>query len=272
MPGRLSRDSRSYHHDKDLRGERGRGAPAAPWRHRRSLPGLAAALADGKTAGFTCANSRASMLAVGGLSPLLGGLLQKMSVRSAMIGGAALSAVAYLGLAVLPSFGLALLMFGFIGTGVSILAVLGPLTLIKRWFASDQAKVLSIVNLPIALFVTPFTVAELLPEYGRFAILGGIATIFLLLICVLMLIVEDPGRIGQAPRGINLASRGSAHDAVRDQARHALCPARCAKFRISIWFFAGLDDHRRTTCDAVDRRSTVVERREHGHHVLRERQ
>ncbi|MBB4642851.1 MFS transporter [Rhizorhapis suberifaciens] len=144
------------------------------------------------------------MLAVGGLSPLLGGLLQKVSVRSAMIGGAALSAVAYLGLALLPSFGLALVMFGLIGTGVSLLAILGPLTLISRWFISDQAKVLSIVNLPIALFVIPFIIAELLPEYGRFAVLAGIATIFLLLIPALLLIVEEPGRIGQAPRATNM--------------------------------------------------------------------
>lgn len=157
------------------------------------------------------------MLAVGGLAPLLGGLLQKVSVRSAMIGGAALSAVGYLGLALLPSFSLALLMFGLIGTGVSLLAILGPLTLISRWFISGQAKVLSIVNLPIALFVTPFAVAELLPEYGRLAVLAGIATIFLLLIPALLLIVEEPGRIGQVPRGTNMdqgdaAAQGDVKD------------------------------------------------------------
>ncbi|MEJ7935494.1 MFS transporter [Sphingobium sp. AN558] len=150
------------------------------------------------------------MLAVGGLAPLLGGLLQKVSVRSAMIGAAALSAVGYLGLALLPSFGLALLMFAMIGTGVCLLAILGPLTLVSRWFISGQAKVLSIVNLPIALFVTPFIVAELLPEYGRFPVLGGIATIFLLLIPVLLLIVEYPGRIGQNPRGTNMDPGGAS--------------------------------------------------------------
>lgn len=157
------------------------------------------------------------MLAIGGLSPFLGGLLQKVSVRSAMIGGAALSATGYLGLALLPSFGLALVMFALIGTSVSLLAILGPLTLISRWFASGQGKVLSIVNLPIALFLTPFIIAELLPAYGRLAVLGGIATIFLLLIPVLMLIVEHPDRIGQVARGADIDLGGAGpQSAIKD--------------------------------------------------------
>ena len=158
------------------------------------------------------------MLAVGGLSPFLGGLLQKVPVRSAMIGAAALSAIGYLGLAILSSFGLALLMFAFIGTGVSLLAILGPLTLISRWFASGQGKVLSIVNLPIGLFVTPFIVGELLPDYGRFAVLAGIAAIFLLLIPVLLLIVEHPGQIGQVARGTDMNPDGAtAQGAIEDR-------------------------------------------------------
>src|SRR3546814_20205848 len=120
------------------------------------------------------------LLAIGGRSPVLGGLLQKGSVRSAMIGGAALSALGYWGLALLPSFSLALVMFGLIGTAVCLLGILGPLTLINRWFAQDRSKVLSIANLPIALFVTPFRVAALLPTVRRLASLGGIGPIFVL--------------------------------------------------------------------------------------------
>jgi predicted MFS family arabinose efflux permease len=125
-----------------------------------------------------------------------------------MIGGAALSALGYWGLALLPSFSLALVMFGLIGTGVCLMGILGPLTLINRWFVTDRAKVLSIVNLPIALFVTQFLVSQLLPGFGRLAILGGIGTIFLLLIPLLFSIVEDPARIGQAPRGMEATSKG----------------------------------------------------------------
>jgi predicted MFS family arabinose efflux permease len=141
------------------------------------------------------------MLAIGLLSPLIGGLLRHLSVRIAMIGGALLSATGYWGLAILPYFSPALLMFGLIGAGVSLLAILGPLTLLNRWFVSDRAKMLSIVNLPIALFVTPLIIAAVLPSVGRFAILGTLGTISLLLIPCLLLIVEDPARVGQASRG-----------------------------------------------------------------------
>jgi len=148
------------------------------------------------------------MLAAGGLSPFIGGLLQRVSVRNAMVGGALLSAVGYWGLAMLSSFSLALVMFGLIGVGLCVMGILGPLTLISRWFATDRAKVLSVVNLPIAAFVTPFVVAKLLPEYGRLAILGSIGTIFLLVIPLLALIVDDPARLGQAPHGADRDSGG----------------------------------------------------------------
>ena len=149
-------------------------------------------------------------LAIGGLSPLMGGLLQKVPVRTAMMGGAALSAMGYWGLALLPSFSLALAMFALIGVGVCLMGILGPLTLINRWFAADRAKILSIVNLPLALFATPFIVAELLPDYGRLVILGGIGTIFVLLIPMLLMIVEDPARIGQTARGKDTHAEGAA--------------------------------------------------------------
>lgn len=155
-------------------------------------------------------------LTMGGLSPVMGGLMQKMSVRAAMIGGAALSAIGYWGLAVLPSFNLALVMYGLIGTGVCLTAILGPLTLINRWFAADRAKMLAIVNLPITLFVTPFLVAELLPIVGRMAILAGIGSAFLLLIPLLLMIVDDPTHIGQAARGA-AAPCGTAAARTADQ-------------------------------------------------------
>jgi cyanate permease len=148
------------------------------------------------------------MLAAGGLSPFIGGLLQRVSVRNAMVGGALLSAVGYWGLAMLSSFNLALIMFSLIGIGLCVMGILGPLTLISRWFATDRAKVLSLVNMPIAAFVTPFVVAKLLPDYGRLAILGGIGTIFLLVIPLLALIVDDPARLGQAPHGAGRDSGG----------------------------------------------------------------
>jgi MFS family permease len=132
------------------------------------------------------------MLAIGGLSPLLGSLLRRVPVRIAMIAGALLSSAGYWGLALVQSFQLALLMYGLIGTGVCLLGILGPLVLVNRWFVTNRAKTLSLVNLPIALFLTPYIIAMLLPVQGRFTILCAIGTSFLLLIPLLFSLVEHP--------------------------------------------------------------------------------
>jgi fucose permease len=142
------------------------------------------------------------MLAIGGLSPLLGGLMSRTSIRGCMIVGALLGATGYWGLALLNSFQLALVMYALIGTSVCLLAILGPLILVSRWFNNNRAKTLSIVNLPLVLFVTPYVVAEVLPRYGRFGMLGAMGTAFLLLAPALLLLVERPSLTGrQEPVG-----------------------------------------------------------------------
>jgi MFS family permease len=133
------------------------------------------------------------MLAIGGLSPILGSLLRRIPVRIAMIAAALVSSAGYWGLAFVKSFQLALLMYGLIGTGVCLLGILGPLVLVNRWFVTNRAKTLSLVNLPIALFLTPYIIAMFLPAHGRSTILCVIGTTFLLLIPLLFSLVEHPG-------------------------------------------------------------------------------
>ena len=154
------------------------------------------------------------MLAIGGLSPILGSLMQRASIRNWMITGALLSAIGYWGLALLHSFQLALLMYAFVGTGVCLVAILGPLMLVSRWFDENRAKVLSLVNLPIVLFVTPYLVAEVLPQHGRFGMLGAMGTAFLLLVPAFLLLVEHPpaatARPGAAAAGQAAIGESSA--------------------------------------------------------------
>jgi MFS family permease len=144
----------------------------------------------------------ALLFGLAGLSPVLGGILQRNSIRNVMIVGTALSALAYWGLAVLTSFGGALVMYGLIGIGVCLVAILGPLSLISRWFSSDRARMLGIVNLPIVLFLTPAAVGALLSSYSREAILAGIGVIFLLLLPLLFFLVDQPEQTAQLPAHI----------------------------------------------------------------------
>lgn len=130
-------------------------------------------------------------LAIGGLGPLLGTLMQRIPVSHAMAAGGLLSAAGYLGLATLNYYPLALLMFVLIGAGISLSGVIGPLTVISRWYADGRGRALSIVNLPIAVLVTPFVVSAALPYAGRSAILGTAAIIFIALI-PLFLLLRDP--------------------------------------------------------------------------------
>jgi MFS family permease len=156
---------------------------------------------------FTWAAAGMSLttFALGVTSPLAGMILRRVPLRSALLFGGLISAIAYWSLAVLTWYPAALLMFALIGAGMSLLAAIGPVTLINRWFLTDRGKVLSLVNLPIFLFFTPFVIGELLPRYGRFAILGGLGTILLVTTALLLLVVERPEDVGQSPRGHSVA-------------------------------------------------------------------
>lgn len=132
------------------------------------------------------------MLAIGGLSPLLGNLLQRVSMRVGMSLGVLLSGVGYWGLAMTNSFSVALAMFALIGIGTCLASILGPLTLVSRWFKENRGKMLSLINLPILMFLTPYVVAWLLPELGRSSLLGGLGTVCLLLVALMQLLVEYP--------------------------------------------------------------------------------
>ncbi len=146
----------------------------------------------GITRAFASVGMSLVTLAIGGLSPFVGNILQYSSIRTVMIGGAAIGGVAYLGLALSNIYQVALLFYALIGLAVSILAILGPLTLVANWFSSNRAKTLSIVNLPLALFLTPYLVSEFLPLHGRFTILAFAAVLFFLLIPLLFLIKDKP--------------------------------------------------------------------------------
>jgi MFS family permease len=143
----------------------------------------------------------ALMLALGLLAPLAGSALQRVRLRTLLVGGAFISAVAYTGLAVTTSFPVALGMYVLAGAGVCLLGVIAPVTLVARWFESGRAKALSLVNLPILLFLSPYLITEFLPAYGRSAVLLAIGALFLILTPLLWLVVEHPAQLGQLPHG-----------------------------------------------------------------------
>jgi len=163
--------------------------------------------------GITRAAASTGMSLIGGVQgvmAVLAGvfLLQRVSLRTTFIIGAILSAIGYLALAFLQSFGLALVAYGMIGTGICLLSVLGPTTLISRWFIADRGKVLGIVNLPIMILLTPYFVGLVLPAVGRLTLFMGFSAAFLLMIPLLFRIIDFPADVGQSPRDIVSDSPG----------------------------------------------------------------
>ncbi|MEJ7935843.1 MFS transporter [Sphingobium sp. AN558] len=130
-------------------------------------------------------------LAVGGLAPFLGNVMQIVPVRYAMAGGCLLSAVGYFGLATLNYYPLALFMFILTGAGISLSGIIGPLTVISRWYKDGRGAALSIAELPIFILVMPFVIGSVLPQVGRSVILATIAVIFVA-IAPLFLLLRDP--------------------------------------------------------------------------------
>jgi MFS family permease len=130
-------------------------------------------------------------MTLGLLSPVAGRLLDRFRIRDAMIVGVVLSAAAYLLLAVTNSYPVAMLAYVLIGAGVCLSALIGPLTLVTRWIDAGRGKVLSLVNLPVVLFASPFLIAVAVPVIGRtgiFLVLGGL---FLLLAFVLAMLIHE---------------------------------------------------------------------------------
>lgn len=139
-------------------------------------------------------------LSLGVCTFLLGPLLARWSVARLMVAGSVVSALAYLGLALTDDFLLFLLLNAIVGAGMCLVGVLGPITLVNRWFESDRGKKLGIVNLPIFLFVVPAAVAELVQTAGRATVLLAAAALFLLLAVIQLLwLADDPAKAGMQP-------------------------------------------------------------------------
>ena len=157
----------------------------------------------------TVASSGLSVLtlAMAGLGPFLGAFMERTTPLRAMIAGAALSAIGYIGLAFLPSFNLALPMYALTGAGVSLLAIIGPISLITNYFADHRGKLLAVINLPIGALAAPLIVSILIPQIGRPALVGGLGGLFALFIPLLVLLMRDVGK-----------TKGSSHAKVGDTA------------------------------------------------------
>lgn len=141
------------------------------------------------------------------LSPLVGILVQKWSIRGLMVLGASLNAVGHLLLSMTDNIYVFLAIYGLIiGPGFAALAVIPGPTLISRWFVRDRGKALGIANMPIFIFLMPLVASFMLMRFGMQGVFLANAALYALLIPILFLVVEYPKDIGQKARGADDAA------------------------------------------------------------------
>ncbi len=128
------------------------------------------------------------------LSPIVGALAVRYSLRMLFLTGAILSALGYSVLAVTHSFTLYLVAYGLLlGPGMSFSGVVLPSTLVTRWFDKGRGKILGLVHVPIAVALVPLISTFLLARYGvpvTYAALGVLVGV--ILVPLSLLIVDYP--------------------------------------------------------------------------------
>lgn len=141
-------------------------------------------------------------LVMGLASPLVGGLVVRFSLRHVMIVGAVLNLIGFVLLSAAPSIYAMLAIYAVvIGPGVALLGVIPSSTLVGRWFASGQGRALGVVNMPVFMSMFPPVTALIVAGYGlQGAFLFG-ATIFALLVPLLLCVVASPADVGVEPYG-----------------------------------------------------------------------
>jgi len=122
-------------------------------------------------------------LMMAALAPVVGGLVNKVSLRLLMMAGSAMMAIGFGLLAVTTSVPVFLGAYALlIGPGLSICGIVGPSTLVTRWFKSNRGKALGIAATPALMAVLPLLTAWVLGlsgVVGVFWMFAGIMAICL---------------------------------------------------------------------------------------------
>lgn len=152
-------------------------------------------------------------LTLGILAPLVGGLLRTISIRTLIITGLALNSAGYFLLSQVDDITLFLAIYALmIGPGFTLAGVVPCTALISNWFVEGRGKALGIINMPLGNALMPLLAAALLINVGLPGVLLGNGIILAALIPLAWLLVDEPARIGQQPKG------GRAPDGVAPEA------------------------------------------------------
>jgi len=132
-------------------------------------------------------------LALGLLSPMVGGLMRRYSVRMLMALGIALNAFGYLAIGWTDNIYEFLAIYALlIGPGFSLFSVVPCTTIVSNWFAEGRGRALGIINMPVGNAIMPIAAAAMLTATGLHATFTGAAILLACLLPLLLLFRESP--------------------------------------------------------------------------------
>jgi MFS family permease len=140
------------------------------------------------------------------LSPVVGMLAARYSLRLLFSTGAVLSVLGYALLALTHSFSLYVVAYALLlGPGLALSGVVLPSTLVTRWFDKGRGRILGLVHMPIVVAIIPVLSSILLARYGApitYAVFG--ALIAMILVPMSLMIVDYP--TGSVPQTADTSS------------------------------------------------------------------
>ena len=141
-------------------------------------------------------------LSLGLLSPVVGGLVRRVSLKRMMICGVLLNAAGFALLTQVDQIGWLLAIYGLmIGPGFCLFSIIPCTTIVSNWFVQGRGRALGLINMPIGNAVMPVVAAYGLDKFGLHFVFWGSAALLLLLVPLILRIVDRPELVAQQARG-----------------------------------------------------------------------
>lgn len=172
------------------------------------------------------------------LSPLLGTLMDKVSLRLLMVFGGLCLAAGYLAISLTTTFNQVLVIFGVLIAPANVL--IGPVAvtvLLSRWFARRRGRALgiAIAGISVGSFFFPMIIQGLLDAHQWRQALQWLALILLLwTVPMALLVVNRP-----ADRGLHPDGDAAAPELARQELARAPISARQILTDPAFWMLAG---------------------------------
>ena len=125
---------------------------------------------------------------------ILGKLLERVSIRMVMVGGAGLCAAAFALASLAQTSGQLLSIYlVLLGPGTAMLGFLPSMTLAARWSSPDRrGMALGVINLPVMVMIVPLAIAPVLESEGIRTVYRLLAGIDLLILPLLLMVRDHP--------------------------------------------------------------------------------